>query len=382
MADTSTSASAYSYAVKLINASGGTTLQAADPPTLFVVAAVNTALSYSIQGFRTGDRIVSASDLGASLADQTNFSDGRFSLQFAANGQIAKLTFSGLRASDDASVFSPQDLNKLYGDNTFGLVTSPDFPASIGQALDQSLEGGKAADYLVGGSGHDRIAGLDAADLLDGGDGNDSIDAGSGNDTLLGGAGNDVLTGGAGNDVLLGGTDVDTAVFVGKRTDYTVRLAAGYADVSDSAYMRDDVDRLFDVERLKFSDSSLAFDLDGHAGITAKILGAVFGKDSIGRKDYVGIGLSLLDGGMDYTSLAALALSAAGLVSHDQIVSALWKNVVGTVATADDKAPFIQMLEQGMDPGFLTRFAADTSFNTANIGLTGLATTGIAYQPL
>ena len=58
MANTPTAASAYSYAIKLINASGSTVLLASDPPTVFVVPAVTTSLTYAIQGFRVGDRIV------------------------------------------------------------------------------------------------------------------------------------------------------------------------------------------------------------------------------------------------------------------------------------------------------------------------------------
>ena len=38
--------------------------------------------------------------------------------------------------------------------------------------------------------------------------------------------------------------------------------------------------------------TSRSLDLDGHAGMTARILGAVFGASSIGNSAYVGIGLN------------------------------------------------------------------------------------------
>ena len=380
MANTSSTASAYNYTIKLINASGDTVVQASDPSTIFVVPSVTTSLTYSIQGFRSGDRIVCSSDLGATLADQTSFSDGLFSLQFATNGQIVKLRFSGLSKADDATVFSPQDLNQLFGENSIGLSTSFDYPASISNALDQTLTGTKTADYLVGGPGIDRLNGLDSDDLLDGGDGYDTIIAGNGNDTLIGGIGNDTLIGGLGNDVVLGGSGVDTAVFTGKHADYKLRLSSDYFDVTDSAYMRDETDRLFGIERFKFADESLALDLNGNAGITVKLLGAVFGKESIHRKEYVGIGLNLLDSGMAYTDLAELAVNAAGLSTNDKIVSTMWKNVIGTIASSDEKAPFIAMLQDGMTPGSLAKLAAETSFNLVNIDLVGLIATGIEYQ--
>lgn len=83
--------------------------------------------------------------------------------------------------------------------------------------------------------------------------------------------------------------------------------------------------------------------------------------------------------GWTYDNLAGLALDAAGAKTNDQIVSLLWKNVIGTTATANDKAPYIAILENGMTPGALAHLAAETAFNTTNINLTGLALIGIDY---
>jgi hypothetical protein len=141
-------------------------------------------------------------------------------------------------------------------------------------------------------------------------------------------------------------------------------------------------DILRNIERLQFLDKSIAFDLNGNAGTTAKILGAVFGKESLSNKNYVGIGLSFLDSSWSYDNLAALALDAVGAKTNDQIVSLLWTNVIGTKPTAADKAPFIALLENGMSAGALAHLAADSSFNTTNINLVGLAQTGIEYIPV
>jgi hypothetical protein len=141
-------------------------------------------------------------------------------------------------------------------------------------------------------------------------------------------------------------------------------------------------DFLSGVERIRFDNKKLAIDLDGNAGIAAKILGAVFGKSAVSNKEYVGIGLDLLDKGMSYDTLAGLALNAAKATTNDQIVTTLWTNVVGLVPSTADKAPFIKMLEDGMAPGALAQMAADTSFNTTNINLVGLAQTGIEYTPV
>jgi hypothetical protein len=133
------------------------------------------------------------------------------------------------------------------------------------------------------------------------------------------------------------------------------------------------------VERIIFIDQGIAYDLTGNAGTTAKILSAVFGKESLSNKNYVGIGLHFLDSGWTYDNLAGLALDAAGAKTNDQIVSLLWTNVIGTKPTAADKAPFITLLENGMTAGALAHLAADTSFNATNINLVGLAQTGIEF---
>ena len=134
--------------------------------------------------------------------------------------------------------------------------------------------------------------------------------------------------------------------------------------------------------RYPFQDRKIALDLEGNAGTTAKILGAVFGKESLNNKNYVGIGLHFLDTGWSYDNLAALALDAAGAKTNDQVVSLLWSNVIGTKPTAADKQPFIALLENGMSAGALAHLAADSIFNTTNINLVGLAQTGIEYLPV
>lgn len=141
-------------------------------------------------------------------------------------------------------------------------------------------------------------------------------------------------------------------------------------------------DTITNIERLIFTDSAIAFDLDRNAGNVAKEIGAVFGKQAVSNKYFVGIGLSILDAGWTYDALSGLALDAAGAKTNDQIVSLLWTNVIGTKPTAADKQPFIALLENGMSAGALAHLAADTSFNTTNINLVGLVQTGIEYIPV
>jgi len=200
-------------------------------------------------------------------------------------------------------------------------------------------------------------------------------------DQISGNELNNLLTGLAGNDTIFGGAGLDTAVFSGLRSQYSLSAqGAGGFRVTDSVAARNGTDTVSGVERLRFSDVSLALDLDGNAGKVAKILGSIFGPSSVSNKTYVGIGLGLMDDGMSYEALAALAVSVTGKSSSTDVCTLLWTNVIGSAPTTADIAPFKAMLDSGqMSIGGLAALAADTSFNTTNIDLVGLTQIGLEY---
>jgi Ca2+-binding RTX toxin-like protein len=183
------------------------------------------------------------------------------------------------------------------------------------------LDGGNGNDLLIGGTGNDQVLGGLGQDTLIGGDGNDVLYPQTGNDSIDGGAGvdilaygldpgttgvaaslktgvatgsgwiqtfanienlsggnfddqltgddgrnlidghsgNDTLTGGKGDDSLYGGKGNDTAVFAGRRSDYTITFdsaAQGFL-VVDSVANRDGRDVLKDIESFSFSGEPL-----------------------------------------------------------------------------------------------------------------------------
>ena len=198
---------------------------------------------------------------------------------------------------------------------------------------------------------------------------------------MFGNDGNDtVIAKDAVVNFFYGGAGLNNIVYPKASTEYAITYkSATILNVLPSNATT--ADYLQNVQRLNFTDKSIAFDTTGNAGTVAKVLGAVFGKTAVTNKAFVGIGLSYVDKGMNYSDLAALALNAAGSTTPDQIVTTLWTNVIGSAPSAADKAPFIQMLASGTKVGDLAVMAADTSFNTTNINLTGLAQTGIEYTP-
>lgn len=201
-------------------------------------------------------------------------------------------------------------------------------------------------------------------------------------DVIIGNAQDNVITFMGGNDIVDGGAGRDALQIWRLSSDFKIskNTSSGYWNVGSINNTLGLVE-LQNMERVYFQSSSWALDVGEteNAGIAAKILGAVFGKDAVSNKQYLGVGLSFLDAGWNYDKLAGLALDAAGAKTNDQVVSLLWKNVVGTTASAADKAPFIAMLQNGMAPGALAHMAADLSINTANINLVGLMQSGIEY---
>jgi hypothetical protein len=191
----------------------------------------------------------------------------------------------------------------------------------------------------------------------------------------------DFLNRNVGTSKVNGDSGIDSVVLPTERQNYNLTQIGNSFVIKEKNTYTPDLE-LRNIERLIFSNSYLAIDIAGNAGTAAKILGAVFGKNSVSNKNYVGIGLHFLDAGWTYDNLAGLALDAAGAKTNDQIVSLLWTNVIGTKPTAADKQPFIALLENGMTAGALAHLAADTSLNTVNINLVGLAQTGIEYIPV
>ena len=77
---------------------------------------------------------------------------------------------------------------------------------------------------------------------------------------INGSTGNDILYGGIGNDVINGGGGIDTAVYMGNRSDYAIlRKTDGSTSVVDKNYnINDGTDTLYNVTYLKFMDQTVA----------------------------------------------------------------------------------------------------------------------------
>jgi hypothetical protein len=291
---------------------------------------------------------------------------------YIVNGSIINIDVNGLIGRDQHSLFLPLDSSGISYRETIQFITSQldvnplfqDMNIVAGTVNDDKLDAriNKNDEVLLGGRG---------------------------DDTLLGGQDSQRFKGGLGNDIIDGGGGVDYAIYSGARSNFVIRfdngsLPSDQCIVTDQrlAPGSDGEDILKNIERIKFTDLVLALDLDDSAGKVAKLLGVVYGAESISNTNYVGIGLAYLDSGTSYEDLAALAIDAAGVKSPEQVTSLLWSNVVGSAPTGDQILPYIDMMTKGTTVGALGVLAAETILNQENIDLVGLMNKGITYSPL
>jgi hypothetical protein len=208
---------------------------------------------------------------------------------------------------------------------------------------------------------------------------------GSGNDILIGNDGNNILQGGGGNDTLIGGGGIDTARYTGNRSAYTITETAASSLVVTSA--AEGVDTLQSIERLQFADKGVAFDLDGAAGNTARMIGAAFGSQYLTMPQLVGTGLGMFDSGMSMQQAAAFVLGteafrvlAGGTRSDTSVITKLYSSVTGVAPGPAELSYYQGLLNSGtMNQADLLVYAADTDVNAAHINLARLAQNGIEF---
>ncbi len=205
------------------------------------------------------------------------------------------------------------------------------------------------------------------------------------NDTLFGNAQDNVITGNGGSDFIDGGDGIDIVVYTDSLSAMTIKSNKDNASIVDweITLSNGDKDTLVNVERLSVNDTRLALDLDGHAGSTAKLLGAFLGSDGVANTDFVGIGLQYLDAGGTYEGLMGLAASTVfGETPNSRsVVATFYRNLTGQQAPEDVMATYASLLDSGdLSLLSLSLQVADNAINLANIDFVGLSAAGLEYS--
>ena len=203
-----------------------------------------------------------------------------------------------------------------------------------------------------------------------------------------------IFTGGPGDETFTGGPATDTVQYGGSLANYQVSKSASGFIVRDAAG-NGGSDAVMSIERLKFSDRGIALDVGASqpAGQTQLLLGAVLGRNLLATKQpLIGTVINLFDTGqytMQVLAGAIMRLPIWGLLanggneaaSNTQIANYLLTTVNGVAPDAAALAAGVNALnsETGASQGNFLRDLAESSANQAQVGLAGLATTGLVF---
>jgi serralysin len=194
-------------------------------------------------------------------------------------------------------------------------------------------------------------------------------------DVIIGNAQNNLITFMGGNDVVDGQAGIDTIRLWNKSAEFKVAkdTSTGYWNVEAVNNTSGGME-LQNTERLIFTDTSWALDTGDSesAGRTAKILGAVFGKEGLANMAFRGIGLFYFDSGMSYEALTLLALDArvGPGASKEAVAQLLQSNVPGLVVNPGAYASTTAM----------AMYAQESALNKTMVDVVGLSTVGMPYQ--
>lgn len=241
-----------------------------------------------------------------------------------------------------------------------------------------NLQDSKGNDHLAGGAGNDNLSGGNGNDDLQGSEGNDHVAGGAGNDHLNGENGNDTVVGGAGDDTVDGGAGTDMMNFNGNSRDFTLhQTATGLTVIS----LSEGTDTLSNIERLQFSDATIALDIAGNAGQAYRIYQAAFNRtpDNDGLKYWIG----RMDGGTTQDRVAAEFVDSQEFQnlygtnpSNADFLTKLYSNVLHRTPDSDGYDWWLGQL----DGGAYDKTSALASFAESNenqAGVIGVIQNGI-----
>jgi hypothetical protein len=226
-----------------------------------------------------------------------------------------------------------------------------------------------------------------------GGDGNDVLIANAkgsvlhgmaGNDRLTGGTGNDTLNGGAGDDRIDGGGGVNTVVYHGLESNYTITKTATGFTIKDKTGL-DGTDQLANVQRLQFADDAVAFDVSGGGGQAYRLYQAAFNR----APDKVGLGfwmlaldngVSLLDVANGFVESEEFKTLYGDNPTNADIVNKFYANVLHRAPDQEGANYWTNQLDQHVltKAGVLLGFSESVENQAA---LVGVLQNGFEYTP-
>lgn len=283
----------------------------------------------------------------------------------------------GLKHSFDGTIRLPQN-----EDNTsFTLMsyTEQGGPYSTYSQYDLA-----ALAWLYGGDGLAGTRGLNSSGgrYLIGSAATETLNTSSGDDVINGRGGNDVFEGRGGNDSLIAGNGFDTALYAAARANFSISKTGDTVSVTDNTGALG-IDSLQGIERIKFNDSGVAFDIDGIAGKAYRIYQAAF--DRIPDLGGLGFWIKAMDSGVSLKQVAQGFVASAEFTSlygsnpsMESVVTKLYNNVLHRAPEQGGYDFWVNALKQGVPLADVLSSFSESPENQAQV--IGRISAGIEFN--
>jgi Ca2+-binding RTX toxin-like protein len=235
--------------------------------------------------------------------------------------------------------------------------------AGITVNLSAALNQAKSTQANLAGIGLDQLSGIE------------NIIASYHDDMLTGNSVNNVFFGLTGNDLIDGGANIDTAVYSGSSTQYSISIGSTSSQVVDSIIERDGNDNLANIERLQFTDTNIALDIADTAGQAYRIYEAVLGR----APDLEGLGywINDMDNGVSLTTIAKGFIASTEFQgkyganpTYETYLNLLYNNILDRAPDPEGLNYWLTNMQNGIDsPAVVLASFSEGYENTANVAL-------------
>jgi Ca2+-binding RTX toxin-like protein len=282
------------------------------------------------------------------------------------------ITVSGNAASGNDALAQALmiDATHLPKDTVINL-RNVDFSVLVGSAtLDIQ---GKSLVYA--GDGDQKILLGAAGGEAHGGAGNDTLTGKNGNDRIFGDAGDDTLTGGAGRDLICGGSGIDTAIYAGHQSDYTIQRNGSIFTVR-SLSDPTNADTLVNVENIRFDDGTRYLGSDLKPATDSQVIAGLYvalydrAPDQNGLHHWVSqvaaTGISLRDMATILSDVTDVERQYSPALSSGEFVATIYQSILGIDGDSAGRQHWTNQIDNGLSrSGMLSDFVgAVLNFST------------------